>query len=273
LIERRWSHSGYQDYAECGWKYKLKRVEKVPQRPYLAGPAGTAFHAWTDVYDREFVAGNTITPYAADLFHEAFEVALKEEEEKSSVSRDQFTVSGRPTKDKPNGEDIAYWRDVLGPELCRKYVTYRENSDTTIAQDLPQDANGNTVGIEYELSYSIGQVRVKAYVDRVEYDIDGNLIAIDTKTWARKRLTAQLPGYVIGLQKAGIKAVGGAYYEARKGVLSPVQFFTWTEGTLSYLYEQAAVMEAQGLYLPRVSDDCGWCSVRDHCQFALRNKE
>jgi hypothetical protein len=270
LISRRWSHSGYQDYAECGWKYKLKRVDHVPQRPYLAGPAGTAFHAWTDGHDREFMRGEGLDE---TYWPDYFELALTEEEENTGVSREDFTVSGRPTKDKPDKENLAYWRDVLGPELCRKYVVYRENSDNTIAQDLPQDANGNTTGIEYELSYSIGQVKIKAYVDRVEYDIDGNVIAIDTKTWSRKRITAQLPGYVIGLQKAGIPAVGGAYYEARKGALSPVQFFAWTETTLAYLYEQAATAEAQGLYIPRVSDDCGWCSVRDHCQFALRNNK
>lgn len=267
MIERRWSHSGYQDYSECGEKYRLKRVVKVPQRPYLAGPAGTAFHAWTDVYDHLFTEHGS--GFAMPHWPEFFEQALKAEEEKTGLSRDQFAVSGKATKEKPDKENIAYWRDVLGPELCRKYVDYRGNADTTIARDLPQDATGNTTGIEYELSYSVGQVKVKAYVDRIEYDIDGNLLAIDTKTWARKRITAQLPAYVVGLQKAGIPAVGGAYYEARKGVLSPVQYFGWDEFKLASLYEQAAVMEAQGLYLPRVSDDCGWCSVRDHCQFAL----
>jgi hypothetical protein len=270
-VTRRWSHSAYEDYSSCGEKYRLKRIQKVPDQPGVARVAGTAFHFWAECYDFDHVNGQGHDDSRS--FADVFEQALKDEEERHQIPREQFQVSGKPTKDKPNKEDITHWRDALGPELCRMYAEWRDNSDFTIAQDLPQDANGNTVGIEYELSYKVGQVEEKAYVDRIEYDINGNLGVIDLKTWARKRTSVQLQTYIVGLNKRGVPAMWGAYYHARKGVADTPTFHTgWDEHRLAVLHEQAAVMEASGFYLPRISDDCGWCSVRAHCAFAPKKE-
>lgn len=270
-VTRRWSHSAFEDYSACGEKYRLKRIEKVPQQPGVAQVAGKAFHSWSEDYDRTKDDPFGATGGFTSLWDQYLEAALLEEEEQSGLSRDEFKVSGRATKDKPNKEDLTHWRDVLGPELCAKYIEWRDNSDWVIAQDLPQDGNGNTSGIEYEVVYRVGQVELKGYIDRVMYDEHGNLGVVDLKTWARKRITAQLPGYIVGSQKRGIPAVWGSYYEARKGKDTGVKFYTgWNEHRLAALYEQAAVMEAMGFYPPKPSDDCAsFCSVRDHCQFRL----
>jgi hypothetical protein len=266
-ITKRWSHSAYEDYSSCGEKYRLKRVVKVPDQPGLARTAGTAFHSWSEDYDKaeqEWEKQGLLVSW--DVYLEA---ALKAEEEKTGVLRDKFTVSGRVSKDKPNKEDLTFWRDELGPDLVLKYADWVSNSDWVIAQDLPEDANGNTTGIEYEVSYRVGQVEEKGYLDRVYYDHLGNIGVVDIKTWSRKRTTVQLPGYILALQKRGVAATWGSYYHARKGTADDPVFYAWDEHKLAALYEQAAVMEQQGFYLPRVSDDCGWCSVRAHCQFAL----
>lgn len=266
-IERRWSHSAYEDYASCGEKFRLKRVEKVPDQPGLARTAGTAFHTWTEDYDR--CEHQSQRDELLGLWEHYLDEALTKDEEKSGVGRGEFTVSGQRTKEKPNKEDLAYWTETLGPGLLEKYAKWADSNDWTIAQDLPQDANGNTSGIEYEVTYRVGQVQEKGYLDRVYYDEHGNLGVVDIKTWSRKRVTIQLPGYLVALQKRGVNARWGSYYHARQGKADPPVFYGWDERKLAFAYEQAAVMEAQGFYLPRVSDDCNWCSVKKHCRFAL----
>lgn len=265
--KKRWSHSAFEDYANCGEKYRLRRIEKVPQVPNMAAVAGKAFHSWTEEYDlAEDMDLKAVI--AADGWETHFEAALLEEEEASGLGRDKFTCFGRKTKERPNKEDFTVWRDDVGPELVEKYVAWAGNHDLTIAQDLPQDANGKTFGVEYEMKFHIGQTEELGYADRIFYDVDGNLGVVDIKT-GRLRQTTQLPLYLIALQKKGIPAVWGAYYLARTGKMTEPKFYDWTEHRMSFLHEQAAAMQSLGFYLPNPGDQCGYCSVKSHCQFAL----
>jgi len=47
------SYSALTTYLDCGWKYYLSRIVKVPERPtwYLVG--GSAVHEATEAYDKE----------------------------------------------------------------------------------------------------------------------------------------------------------------------------------------------------------------------------
>lgn len=258
---RRWSHSALEDFSSCGEKFRLKRVVKVPSVPLIAGVGGSAFHTATEHYDREGFMPDWV---------EVLEDAVKAEEVRSGQSRDVFRATGRVTKETPNKQDLTYWRDKLGPEMLDLYKDWRDNCDWTIARDLPPDENGNTDGIEYKVRVSIGGVTIVSIIDRIEYDIHGNLGVNDIKTWSRKRTSTQLPTYLLALNKWGVLAQWGAYYEARKGAATePVFYSSWDENKLGHLYAQAAAVEAAGYYQPRVSDDCGWCTVRAHCAFAL----
>lgn len=266
---KRWSHSAFEDFVRCGESYRLKRVVGVPEVPNLAGIGGSAFHRWTeqcDLYGIDFESHaepTSVEQILNDL--------LAEEEEKSELPREQFRTFGRKTKDLPNGQDIPYWRDVLLPEMCEKYIQWRAATPWRIATDLPPDPQGNTTGIEYEVRYKLGRTDIRGFIDRIEYDENGNLGAVDLKTWSRKRTTAQLPGYVVGLQAVGVPAVWGSYYHARKGESDAPRFFTsWNQDRLVRLYDQAAKAEMLGIYLPKPSDDChSFCSVAAHCEFAL----
>lgn len=264
--KRRWSHSAFEDYANCGEKYRLRRIEKVPQVPNLAAVAGKAFHSWTEEYDTEEV--RSLKEALTFEWPQFLEAAIAEEEEASGMGRADFTTFGRKTKERPNKEDITVWRDELGPELVEKYVAWAGNHDLTIAQDLPQDANGKTYGVEYEMKFHIGQTEELGYADRVFYDVNGNIGVVDIKT-GRERKTTQLPLYLIALRKRGINAVWAAYYLARSGKVTEPRFYDWDEHRMSFLHEQAAAMQQLGFYLPNPGDQCGYCSVRSHCRFAL----
>lgn len=261
--ERRWSFSALDDYTSCGEKFRLKRVEKVPAVVYFNAVAGTAFHRWSEDYDRGYDhgAGRKEPPWPTYL-----DQAIEDERNQTPVS--DMRISGKRTAATPNKEDYEHWRDTLGPDLCTKYIEWVK--DKHVATGLPADTNGNTVGIEYELNFSIGATKVKGFIDRLFTYSDDSLLVVDIKAGARKQYTVQLPTYVIGAKQAGINARYGSLYYARRGAhTEPEDYSRWDEHRLSYLYEQAAVMEAQGFYLPRPSEDCRWCSVAAHCRFAL----
>lgn len=251
---RRWSFSALEDYTSCGEKFRLKRVEHVPAMVYLNAIAGSAFHAWSADYDQGGV--------------DAWSEYLSAELDKQGVPLEQMRVSGRRTQATPNKEDYTHWRDVLGLDLCEKYRVW--TADKHIAKDLPPDVSGNTIGIEYELNFAIGETKVRSFVDRIFTYADDSLLVVDIKAGARKQYTVQLPTYVIGAKKTGINARYGSLYYARRGThTEPEDYSRWDEHRLAYLYEQAAVMEAQGFYLPRPSEECHWCSVAAHCRFAM----
>jgi PD-(D/E)XK nuclease superfamily len=255
---RRWSFSALEDYTSCGQKFYLKRVARVPAVVYLNAVAGTAFHEWSAYYDRSHISPRDWPEY----LHRAIET------ERSGTALEDMRVSGKRTQATPNKEDYTHWRDVLGPDLCAKYIEWVK--DKRIAWDLPPDAAGNTTGIEYELNFTIGETKVKSFVDRLFTYSDDSLLVVDIKAGARKQTTVQLPTYVIGAKKAGLNVRHGSLYYARRGThTEPEDYSKWDEHRLSYLYEQAAEMEAQGFYLPRPSEDCRWCSVAAHCRFAL----
>jgi len=261
VTAKRWSFSALQDYTTCAHKYYLRRVKNVGQEINLGAVAGKAFHEATEYFD---LAGEW--PDWGELLVNAVEV----EEFESRVPLSKWRISGRKTSITPNKEDLEYWQTVLGPSMMEKYEHWTYTNGMSIASDLPQDANGRTRGIEYQVSYRIGSVEVLSYIDRIMQDADGNIGTVDIKTGARKQRTAQLPTYILGLQKVGVPATWGSLYYARKGEHEKPRFFTaWNENRLSYLYEQAEAMRAQGFYLPSPSEDCSWCSVRDHCDFKL----
>lgn len=256
-----WSHSAYQEYSDCGEAYRLKRIVRVPDPPMVAGVGGSAFHTWTDNYD-----------VGVDLhWEDALELTALNQEEKYGFPRAEWRVFG---KGRTALGDLDNWRDVIGPDLIEKYIAWRNDEALTlmVARDLPADANGNTTGMEYALEFNVRDTLVTGYVDRIFHDIDsGDLLVVDTKTGTRKPQGAQLPTYLVGLRKAGVNVATAAYYDARKGVMTPPKTYTgWDEERLAALYDQAAYSESQGIYLPRLSEDCGFlCSVRKYCAFAL----
>lgn len=301
----RMSHSRYDDLAKCGELYRLKRVERVPRTPSIYAIGGTGFHEWTDFYD-------TMPPFEVEVSHEDWyadriTALIKEAEEKTEYPlKDWDNPQHKPdanvkTRDKFQSE--------TGPDMIRKYIAWRANTAWSIAdmgtcrncngsglingmdndvQDCDRCHRGKCDGIEYEANFTVHDVEVIAKIDRIfQIPETGELVAIDTKTWSKKRVTAQLPTYLVALRQvlrrstlgdgasapsdqAGFDVSGAAYYEARKGTTTPIQSYKyWDEDRLAALHAQAAHMIANGVFLPRPSEDCRNCDVRRHCVFAL----
>ena len=261
----RMSHSRYEDYSSCGEKYRLKRIERVPMTPSIFALAGTVFHNWTDWFDQE-----SEHPAFLDeaLFGERLAALVAEEEEKSGYALKEWDSPDR-RKD-ANLNQFKKFCDELGPQWMRLYETWRKESGWQIAEMFEDDDGTPVLGIEFPLNFTVGKVEVIAYVDRVFLLPDGRMVAIDTKTWSKRRVTPQLPTYLVGLRKMGFDVCSAAYYEARKGEVTDLKDYKyWDEKRLAALHERAAQGIEAGFFVPRPSADCSMCDVRRHCLFEL----
>jgi len=255
------SHSRYQTYSECGEKYRLARVERVPQTPGIYRVAGTVFHEWTDYYD-------TMPPFEVDVSHEDWYTnrllaLIAEEEEKSGFEFRQWDnpAHGKDVNEKARDKFV----NDVGPDMIRKYIDWRANTAWSIAT---VDARP---GIELKLTFTIQGVEFVVVLDRVfERPEEGDLVVVDTKTWSKRRVTAQLPTYTVAIRQVASNVTGAGYYEARKGATTDIKSYShWDENRLAALYVQAAWMISEEWFLPNPGDHCRMCDVRRHCRWFL----
>lgn len=259
----RMSHSRGRRYGQCGWAYKLGDIDGHKGHPSVAQAGGGAFHTWTEDYDMDGWFGGAAE---MDSFATYLEFALAQLETESGIPRSEFRVSGRKTKDRPTGEDIDHWSNELGPQLCQAYADFTWPDGWTIAEDLPEDSSGRTVGIEYRVE--LADPLWQGYYDRIMRDRRGNLIVVDLKSWQRRRLSSQLQEYMVAGQLFGLRTVFGAYYHARKGELDSPSPCKWGAQEFRTYVELNQLGIESGLFVPTVGDHCGWCSMRENCVFA-----
>lgn len=259
----RMSHSRYELYARCGEEYRLTKVERVPRTPSIYAISGINFHDWTDLYDGQpFADEDHVHWWKRNLADRV----TKAELESGFVLREWDNPS---RKVDANRSAFEAFRDEIGPDMIRKYIEWRKQSGWFIA-DLYTDT-GVVKGIEVELAYRLGDTEGVAKVDRVfERPEEGDKVAIDTKTWSRRRVTAQLPTYLVALRQNGFAVGSAGYYEARKGTVTDLNTYRyWDENRLAALHQQAAHMISEGWFLPAPGENCRMCDVRRHCKFAL----
>lgn len=273
LVDRpRRSHSQLSDFVRCSWAYRLKRVKKVAEIPSVWLAAGKSFHELTEEIDRFAYAWGIVSAASAydagglgtfddHLDKQLDELRLIEPDEKL------WRTAGRPTKEKPDGESVSWWRNE-GPEMVRRYIEWRSATDDVLA--MAAVAGGP--GIEVEVETQLGGVPVIGYVDRVLLDRrTGELIVVDLKTGSRKPdSAAQLGQYSVQLeQQYGVHVIWGAYYDARNGVLGdPVDLSQYSTSTLGVQFRALDTSVRLQLFLPNIGDNCRTCGFRASCVFA-----
>jgi len=263
------SHSRYDDYAKCGEMYRLKRIEKVPYTPSIYAVAGTAFHEWTDLFD-------TTPPFDLDedVSHEDWYSnrlgeLIAEEQEKSGFA---FKDWDNPAHKRDANEAVlTKFQSEVGPDMIRKYISWRAQTAWFIA-DMFEDDDGTMVpGIEFEIKYTLQGVEEIVKIDRIfQIPETGQLVAIDTKTWSKRRVTAQLPTYLVALRQAGFNVGHAAYYESRRGTTTELKDYRhWDENRLAAMHVQSAHMISEGWFLPAPGEACQMCDVKRHCRWFL----
>jgi putative RecB family exonuclease len=266
--DRPRSYSQLTSFAECSYRYYLTRRRKVPTQQAVWFPAGTAFHKATERLDRDMFAGDTglVRTGRQKLGHiwsDEFDRAVEDAREKEpDVSK--WRTAGRPTADKPNGEDVDWWR-TAGLNMVLGYADWWATNPPWRVWALPD----GQPALETPLRMSFDGTIVVAYVDQIlESTSDGRLLVVDKKTGRVKPYPPlQLATYSVELEAVFAQPFGwGSYFMARDGKLTePEPLSHWSKEMLTEMFTRMDRAESQGLYLPNLGRHCSGCLVRQWC--------
>jgi CRISPR/Cas system-associated exonuclease Cas4 (RecB family) len=268
------SHSQLADYLHCSHAFYLKRLRKVSEQPSVWLPGGKAFHSATEAHDRASWEirenGGDLSdihdpePFV-ELFDQHFEEGLAELREQEP-DESKWRTAGRATKEKPNGEDVAWWRDA-GRVFTANYVNWR----TTVENRLVIATVAEGPGVEIQVARPIGGVNFVGYIDLVLIDLDtGTWFVCDKKTGSRAPVSPmQLAVYSEQLEReTGRQVSWGCYYDARKAYLTePIDLSGFTQRKLARVYENLDRGIQEGIFLPRIDSHCKSCGVRRACVY------
>lgn len=279
-----WSNTRLDTLIDCGLKYKLRYIDKIPEVPAWWNVGGNAFHATA----REFEAARLIeerfmTPdQAAEFFRSAFNAEIEK-----ILAEPGTPPSDEWRKANAQREGHEWWLDK-GPEMAALYV-----KRALTHPDRPLVVDGSPM-LEFELRSPAAAVTssdrgsavmpaLRGFIDHVAINHGEKRVKIkDYKTGSRiPSDPLQLNTYALLLvsQMPGILPAGydvwGEYWNGRKGtvvkerpLLGPnvdVATTVGTIGTTAMRYQVADATVKAGLFNARPSDFCSACSVRSHC--------
>lgn len=255
------SHSALGDIQECGEKFRLKRVEKVPRVPAWALVGGTAVHNCTEARDlNSFGVPND----KSEEFQEEFEKEIAYQEEKSGVPQSEWRASGRVSNRWPKKETRDWW-EFYGPKFADSWTNWLEASGWQIYL-IPETTDPS---IELELNFDLGGTEVVGKIDRIlEHVSTGELLMLDLKAGARKPdKPKQLVTYAHGLRQMGLADVkyGAYFWNRRSELVGPWVLGEYDDGRLEHEYAAAMAQVRDNRYMPSEGQHCGWCDVKDFC--------
>lgn len=272
------SFSQIDSYRKCGWAYKLRRIDRLPERPNCAMMAGGAVHKGTEAVDWALLEKDSWTE--DDLAHivgigvRAAREALNEEAVKASVNypdQDDWKRYGRATKDKPKAEDLSWFREVGIPQSIQAYVDWRvANASTLALADIPGFGPAIEVPFEY---YQLDGSKTVGWIDRVFTNKDKTgFYPVDLKNGQQPKTDEQLGLYSQAL-KAGLgwePTWGYFLYGLKTGTAKlskPLDLTHWSREKLQTVYGMADQGIKLGIFVPQPGEACFHCLVADHCEF------
>ena len=267
------SYSQLSSFTECSYRYYLERVRRVPVAQAVWFPAGRAYHSTTEWLDREMFAGHPVLLEAgrrklAQVWADEFTAEVEAAREKEPDLSKWFTA-GKPTKDKPNGEDVDWWRPA-GEKMVQAYADWWEAKPPWRLYAMPD----GSPALEVPVLCSLNGVPVRGFVDQVLVSTrTGGLLVVDKKTGSRvPQHPLQLATYAVELTamlREPIPIVWGSYFMARTAELTEPQSLAYlTPEVLAEMYQRMDEAERRGLYLPNLGQHCTRCLVRRHCPAA-----
>ena len=196
-----------------------------------------------------------------DLWHQALANQVNRVQMSSPDTKtDHWRRAGRPTKAKPEGENLAWWKEE-GVRQLEVYSEWLRNTDMRFVE-----FNGDPL-IEFNVSGMLGERYVKGYIDSVMWDGEKNIL-IDYKSGSRTPFgLMQLGVYRILLKNlTGIDATHGMFWMTRKGEpTEPAELSRYTNEYVSKIFSQFHCAVENEVFIPNEGNHCFSCDVRSAC--------
>ena len=214
----------------------------------------------------------TEAPDFEELFTEEFLAEIERRKEKTDIEPTEWRAGGRASKAWPNKEDSSWWL-TSGPKMVADWYAWWQQAKAE-GWALWYTPTG-VPAVELAVNAVLGGKMFKGYIDAIMVDPDGDVVVIDWKTGREPVAPVQLGMYACAIEKTiGVRPSHGSHYMARKGDLGHVyDLSVYTEQVVGQWLSRAALIEAQGLYIPHPSSLCSACGVRDYCSVMSENPE
>lgn len=250
------SSSQYSQYLRCGKQFYLERIAGYPIPPTWYFIGGSAVHKATERLDQE-----DIDSWTVDRMEHLWAQAFGEEIDAAYAAwpnDGQWLKAGKVSRRSPDGQGFRYWSErgrlaVIGWGNWRYANRYKYH----------------LVSVEEPFDVSIGDVRVKGYIDRVFQTHDHGYAVVDLKNATKRpgspfQLALYKQGWEIKHENPG--AVGlGAWFMCKDEELFPQDLSPLTADVLSRLLGRYRAGVQAGVFLPNVGDDCFGCPAKAAC--------
>lgn len=248
---------------KCGNQFYLERLLKLPRRPMWAGVGGTAVHEATEEWDLNVLTWGEWLESADELkglFNRHLDEAIASELKYTEFEPAEWYASGRASKEYPNKHDEKWWRDN-GPAMLARWANWRMQSPWELATIDGKPA------IEIPFEVTMAGVPIKAIADRV-FEHNGACLVVDIKSGMHAPDDAtQLATYALGIEdQYGVRSDWATFWMARTGSTTAIHSMAkWTRERLEHFYRSTRNTQKMGLLLPKPSNMCSACGVRDYC--------
>ena len=242
------SYSSFNTWLECGWKYKLTKLDQVPEKHAVWFTGGSAVHKATEMWDKHDFGDTTNLD---ELWNKAWFEQVKQDE---TLHGDMNSWEFR------SREDMSWWYGE-GWWMLDRWIKFREGG-----WDIYEDF------IEKEYQISIEGTTVKLAIDRVLTDYDGNRVLVDIKTGASsQRHPLQLAVYAWALSREGVTVDKAGFWDARTGHISLWDLEHLQPERVEEILNGFDKMRKTETFLPNMNS-CGRCGVLSYCKWMNGNK-
>lgn len=272
------SYSKVNQLLTCGEQFRLERIEHLGGRPSTASIAGRIIHSATEAVDRylfDLTRANN-TPSLDEMYelwtsaaNAAYVESMAEYANTEYANPNSWLKYGRPTKEKPHGEDLAWFVKVAIPAALEDYIGWRLQGEWDV-MPMPDGSPAIEIPFTFELPSGLP---LRGVIDRVFLSAKtGAPLIVDLKSGLKPKTDGQLALYRFGLEKMiPFRMFGwGAYYYGMKrggSFTDPIDLSHWTPEKLERVYDTADEIIRQRLFLPNPGEHCFHCAVKNHCAF------
>lgn len=246
------------EFGGCPYRYYLKRIEKVWEKPAAWLPQGLAVHEAAEAYER---SERTMSLEDTEAVYEDSYRQHMNRLIKDTPDLDAWFNSG-----KYRGREDAFRRRDLGREQVARYIDYYDEHPSEVVWFTPD----GEPAIELETTGFFGDVEVRGYVDQVIEFEKGEIRIRDIKSGNKPGDDFQLAVYARLLEEMyDVVIRRGDYWMGRNG--KPTVPFDLRDWTYDRLTEEFGEMD-EGVREERFDpapdqSKCMFCPVKDSCKY------